>query len=147
MARRYQILHPTDFSRASNAALAVARSLATRNNGELLIVHVLVPPRVLYEVTNLSPRTSKLLMDEARNRARRRLSVLMKELSGKRLHAKSRLLEGVPYLLIPQVARKARVDMIAMGTHRRRGAAGLLLGSVAARVLRLAPCPVLTVRA
>jgi nucleotide-binding universal stress UspA family protein len=125
----------------------VARSFAARNHGELLILHVLVPPRVLFEVTYLSPHAYQRLMADLRGGARRQLSALVTGASRKGVRATGRLLEGVPDLLILRVARDARVDMIVMGTHGRRGAARLLLGSVAARVVRLALCPVLTVSA
>ena len=53
---------------------------------------------------------------------------------------------GVPFEEIVKIAGVERVDMIVMGTHGRSGLDRLLLGSVAERVIRLAPCPVLTVR-
>jgi len=53
---------------------------------------------------------------------------------------------GVPFEEIVRVAQEEHVDMIVMGTHGRSGLNRVLLGSVAERVVRLAPCPVLTVR-
>jgi nucleotide-binding universal stress UspA family protein len=53
---------------------------------------------------------------------------------------------GLPDDRIVETARRENVDVIVMGTHGRRGAARLLLGSVAARVIASAPCPVLTIR-
>ncbi|MEK7715145.1 MAG: universal stress protein, partial [candidate division NC10 bacterium] len=53
---------------------------------------------------------------------------------------------GVPFEEIVKAAEKEGADMIVMGTHGRSGLNRLLLGSVAERVIRLAPCPVLTVR-
>jgi nucleotide-binding universal stress UspA family protein len=53
---------------------------------------------------------------------------------------------GVPFEEIVKIAGEERVDMIVMGTHGRSGLDRLLLGSVAERVIRLALCPVLTVR-
>jgi nucleotide-binding universal stress UspA family protein len=53
---------------------------------------------------------------------------------------------GAPYATILSQAKEGRFDLIAMGTHGRTGVAHLLLGSVAERVVRTAPCPVLTVR-
>ena len=59
---------------------------------------------------------------------------------------KAVLLEGVPYDRIARVARSKRADLIVMGTHGRSGLSKFFLGSVAERVIALAPCPVLTVR-
>jgi len=53
---------------------------------------------------------------------------------------------GSPYQEIVDLATDERADLVAMGTHGRSGMSRLLLGSVADRVIRLAPCPVLTVR-
>jgi nucleotide-binding universal stress UspA family protein len=55
------------------------------------------------------------------------------------------LRHGTPWTEIATVAREAKADLVVMGTHGRRGVARMLLGSVAERVVRTAPCPVLTV--
>ena len=57
-----------------------------------------------------------------------------------------KLVTGNTFLEIIQVARDDDVDMIVMGTHGRTGLAHVLIGSVAERVVREAPCPVLTVK-
>ena len=56
------------------------------------------------------------------------------------------LLDGAPHEQIPRAVRRTRADLLVIGTHGRTGLTKVLLGSVAERVLRLAPCPVLTVR-
>jgi nucleotide-binding universal stress UspA family protein len=53
---------------------------------------------------------------------------------------------GIPEQVLVEVARRTRADLIAMGTHGRSGLSHFFLGSVAERVLRTAPCPVLTAR-
>ena len=62
------------------------------------------------------------------------------------MKASSRLLEGPPADRIAEVARSWRASLIALGTHGRTGLARFFLGSVAARMVAIAPCPVLTVR-
>jgi nucleotide-binding universal stress UspA family protein len=62
------------------------------------------------------------------------------------VRAKSLLLEGVPHEQIARTARRQRADVVVMGTHGRTGLAKLFLGSVAGRVIAIAPCPVMTVR-
>jgi nucleotide-binding universal stress UspA family protein len=61
-------------------------------------------------------------------------------------HARAVLRTGVPYQEIVALATDERADLIVIGTHGRGGINRVLLGSVADRVVRLAPCPVLTVR-
>ena len=62
------------------------------------------------------------------------------------IKASWRLQVGVPFEEIVRVAKEEHADMIVMGAHGRSGLNRVLLGSVAERVIRLAPCPVLTVR-
>jgi nucleotide-binding universal stress UspA family protein len=56
------------------------------------------------------------------------------------------IMEGSPYEVIARAARSRRADVLVLGTHGRTGLSRFFLGSVAARVLASAPCPVLTVR-
>jgi len=71
---------------------------------------------------------------------------LRKQLREKNLKVKTYLVSGAPYREILKKTQLEKVDLIVMGTHGRTGVAHLLLGSVAERVVRLSPCPVLTVR-
>ena len=63
------------------------------------------------------------------------------------VRATSVLLEGVAHAQIARTARRLRADVVVVGTHGRTGLAKLFLGSVAGRVIAIAPCPVMTVRA
>jgi nucleotide-binding universal stress UspA family protein len=63
------------------------------------------------------------------------------------LAAEPLVLRGVPYAAIAEAARSVGADLVVLGTHGRTGVQRLLLGSVAAKVISTAPCPVLTVRA
>ena len=69
---------------------------------------------------------------------------LPSELSGRSVELRVEI--GHPFEQILEVAKGERVDMIVMGTHGRTGLAHIVLGSVAERVVRMAPCPVLTVK-
>src|SRR3990172_4207161 len=128
-----RILHPTDFSRASGAAFLKALALAKESRAELLLVHVLLPTTPFIGDGYISPKTYEELEASARRGAQR-------------ARVKAVLLEGVPYDRIARVARSKRADLIVMGTHGRSGLSKFFLGSVAERVIALAPCPVLTVR-
>jgi nucleotide-binding universal stress UspA family protein len=78
--------------------------------------------------------------------AERRLSRLVAHARKSGIRVKSLLLEGVPHDRIVRAARSTHADLVVLGTHGRTGLGRLFLGSVASRVVTLAPCPVLTVR-
>ena len=141
-----RILHPSDFSPASRPALRQAIQLAKAVRGHLVIVHVLTTPIVVPEVY-LSPRTYDELDESIRASGRRQLTRLLAHARRAGVRASGRLLEGVPVdAPIVRIAKTVRADVIVMGTHGRSGVRRVVLGSVAARVVAAAPCPVLTVR-
>src|SRR5262249_14134752 len=78
--------------------------------------------------------------------ARSLLTGLAKRLAAKGLSVKTHMSSGAAYREIVEEASKEKADLIVMGTHGHRGIGHLLLGSVAAKVVRMAGCPVLTVR-
>ncbi|OGL20089.1 MAG: hypothetical protein A3G97_10905 [Candidatus Rokubacteria bacterium RIFCSPLOWO2_12_FULL_69_21] len=141
-----RILHPTDFSRASGAAFLKAVALAKESRAELLLVHVLLPTTPFIGDGYISPKTYEELEASARRGAQRELAKVVARAQKAKARVKAVLLEGVPYDRIARVARSKRADLIVMGTHGRSGLSKFFLGSVAERVIALAPCPVLTVR-
>lgn len=141
-----RILHPTDFSRASGAAFLKAVALAKESRAELLLVHVLLPPTPFIGDGYVSPKTYEELEAAARRSAQRELAKVAARAQKAKARVKAVLVEGVPYDRIARVARSKRADLIVMGTHGRSGLSKFFLGSVAERVIALAPCPVLTVR-
>jgi nucleotide-binding universal stress UspA family protein len=144
-----QILHATDFSRASRPALVKAIALARQNRAPLVIAHAL-PPVVLPvggDFGYVAPRTYETIDQNARQYARKHLTAAVRRAKGAGARATALLLDGVPHEQIPRAIRRTRADLVVIGTHGRTGLAKVLLGSVAERVVRLASCPVLTVRA
>jgi nucleotide-binding universal stress UspA family protein len=141
-----RILHPTDFSRASGAAFLKAVALAKESRAELLLVHVLLPPTPFIGDGYVSPKTYEELEAAARRSAQRELAKVAARAQKAKARVKAVLVEGVPYDRIARVARSKRADLIVMGTHGRSGLSKFFLGSVAERVIALAPCPVLTIR-
>lgn len=141
-----RILHPTDFSRASGAAFLKAVALAKESRAQLLLVHVLLPTTPFIGDGYISPKTYEELEASARRGAQRELAKVVAKAQKAKARVKAVLLEGVPYDRIARVARSKRADLIVMGTHGRSGLSKFFLGSVAERVIALAPCPVLTVR-
>jgi nucleotide-binding universal stress UspA family protein len=146
MSRIRRILHPTDFSRASGAAFRKALDLAKTSKTELLVVHVLAPTVPMVGDAYVSPEVYEDLAASARAYGKKNLDALVAKAKKAGVRAKSVLLEGVPHEQIARTARRQRADLVVMGTHGRTGLAKLFLGSVAGRVIAIAPCPVMTVR-
>jgi nucleotide-binding universal stress UspA family protein len=142
-----RILHPSDFSPASTAALKVAVATAKTHHARLLVAHVLPPVPIVPDVY-LATRVPEGLLRDRRARGQRELDRLVRTARRAGVRAAGLLLDfGVVPERIVRLARRRRADLIVIGTHGRSGFAKLTLGSVAARVVTLASCPVLTVRA
>ena len=144
MTRR--VLHPSDFTSFSRAALRKAIELTKANRGELLLVHVVSPVVPVPGDAYISPKMYDDLTESARGFARKQLDKLVAQVKKARVKSRAFVLEGAPAEEIVRFARGRRVDLIVMGTHGRAGLAKLFVGSVADRVVAAASCPVLTVR-
>jgi len=144
MSRR--ILHPSDFSSASRAAYTRAVETAKANREELVLLHVLSPPAVMFSDGYVSPKAYEDLVASAQAWARRQLDRLVTKARKAGVRARGLVVEGLPHEAIVRAARSTRAGTIVMGTHGRTGLPRFFLGSVAARVVATAPCPVLTVR-
>jgi nucleotide-binding universal stress UspA family protein len=141
----YRVIVPTDFSSGAEEALAVAMRLAAAAGSELVLLHVLVQAPLFSEGPFRTDR-SRDVFEAARRWAEAELEAWAAKARGAGVTARTALRTGVPFREIVDVATDERADLIVMGTHGRGGINRVLLGSVADRVIRLAPCPVLTVR-
>src|SRR5262249_25207246 len=147
MMRLEKILVATDFSEPSEAALMYGRELARTFNASLTVLHV---------VENVGARgygaDGFVFIDPSWQReveaaARQQLDAIVSIEDRAVLRAETVVrASNATALAIVDFAKEARIDLIVMGTHGRGGMAHLLMGSVAERVVRVAPCPVLTVR-
>ena len=145
MAIFKHILIPVDFSAHSNAALLLGSEMAARfgSSVSLLHVHELLPYGLPSEYEMYAPDLRQRVIaqiEQGLAAAQRRA-----ETAGART-VETKIIEGYPAADIAKFAAKGGFDLIVMGTHGRRGIQHALLGSVAERVVRMAPCPVLTVR-
>jgi nucleotide-binding universal stress UspA family protein len=148
MSQFRRILYASDFSPASRPAFHRAIGLARANRATLTVAHVYSAIVPLMGDGIATPQVYERWMADVRADAQRRLDRLVaqaKKSDGVRV--KGLLLEGVPHDRILRAARSTRADLIVLGTHGRTGIGRVLLGSVAARIVALARCPVLTVRA
>jgi nucleotide-binding universal stress UspA family protein len=141
----YRIVVPTDFSACSEQAWALARRLAAASGAELVLAHVLVETP-LYSEGAVDMRHVKDVYAAARKWAKETLERWAEAARAEGPKARVVLRTGVPHEEIVALATDERADLVVLGTHGRGGLGRTFLGSVADRVIRLAPCPVLSVR-
>jgi len=138
------ILVATDFSQASEHALAYAQALATSFGSTLHLLHVVPDPVLASAWSEAYAYDLTALGESLRSEAEQQLTERAKSIRD--VAVTTEALVGSPAGTIAGTAAERGVDLIVMGTHGRSGFSHLFMGSVAERVLRSAPCPVLTVR-
>jgi universal stress protein A len=138
------ILAPTDFSDYSKKALSDAFELAQIFGAKLSLLHVLEPSPYLGEF--ILPTMGEDLLSDLERQARAALARVLPEAQNVQIEVTRSVVMGSPSLKIVETAEAEHVDLIVMATHGRTGLSHLLIGSVAERVVRTAPCPVLTIR-
>ncbi len=140
-----RILFPTDFSEPAEYAWPYALTFAEEFGAEVHLVHVVSPPPRLTEAyaVNFNPEKMVHSLTEEAN-ASMDQQIEKAKARGLIFHREVRV--GVDYREIIDYAAKHDIDLIVMATHGRTGLAHVLLGSVAEKVVRKAPCPVLTIK-
>ena len=141
-----RILVPTDFSEPSDEALQYAKGLAEKFNASLHVLHVLEDLAAHAWTTEVYVSALPGVHEEMERQATERLGELLSEDEKRKYDATLALRTGSAFVEVIRHAREEGIDLIVMGTHGRGAIAHMLLGSVAERVVRKAPCPVLTVR-
>jgi universal stress protein A len=130
------ILCPVDFSTSGDFAFDYACAVAARHDASVELLHV---AEASAYAEDEPPKDHPSFEETLRNRLR-------KMAASSTVPVEINLLSGIPYIEIINRATALRADLIVIGTHGRTGMKHLLIGSVAERVVRTAPCPVLTVR-
>jgi universal stress protein A len=138
------ILAPTDFSDYSKKALSDAFELAQTFGATLSLLHVLEPSPYLGEFT--LPTMGEELLGDLERQASAALAQVLPEAQQAKIEVTRAVAIGSPSVKIVETVEAEHVDLIVMATHGRTGLSHLLIGSVAERVVRTAPCPVLTIR-
>lgn len=141
-----RILVPTDFSPQAGKAWVTARHLARAVGAELVLLHVFVET-LLYSETPFSGERIREAYSGARTWAADQLEKLAAEARADGITVKTLTRTGIPHDEIVATAREEAADLITIATHGRGGLNRLILGSVCDRVIRLSPCPVLSIRA
>jgi len=138
------ILVPTDFSTHSEKAVAMAVKIAKLSGGSIHLLHC-------YQLHpgGVSPYgiTVPVEFDEKiREAAAESLAAVEKKVRSEGVEVKSHITPSYPAEAVTELAGEIDADLIVMGTRGATGLQHILLGSVAERTLRMAPCPVLTVK-
>ena len=138
-----KILCPIDHSDCSKEALKYAVSFAMKDEAELYLLHV-IDVRTFDESFDM---TSKQLPDDKTiKQLKEKLLECVPEEIRSDMRIEPIVVQGVPFSEIISISKEKEISVIVMGTHGRTGIAHIMLGSVSEKVVRKAPCPVLTVR-
>ena len=138
------ILVPTDFSEYADYALDYAIELARTLQARLTVVYVLHLSSLALGETSPAVLDATWKALEANAQQRTQMALARVQQAG--LQGASAIVEGIPFQAIIETAESRGIDLIVMGTHGRTGLTHVLMGSVAEKVVRLAPCPVLVTR-
>jgi nucleotide-binding universal stress UspA family protein len=147
MIKLSRILVPSDFSDLSIHSMLYVKSFAAAYRAEVHVLHV-VDEAYQYWMA-LGPNSLPIgpppeeLVSGSRSELNRFVETHLHDVSGAVV---KEVVLGRPFLEIIRYARHKSIDLIIMGTHGRSGLTQALLGSVAEKVVRKAPCPVLTIR-
>jgi nucleotide-binding universal stress UspA family protein len=139
------ILFPTDFSNGARAAMDHAISLAKDYNARLILLYVIQDISIAEWYIPSSISVTDLVEDMQKS-AWNEMNKWNSEVSAKVKDVEKIVVRGVPFVEIIKTAKNKNADLIVIGTHGRTGIDHMLFGSTAEKVVRKAPCPVLTVR-
>lgn len=145
-----KILCPTDFSPPSYEALKLAVKVAQHFDAELWVMHVIPPiplPAPVGDTPFVPGFDLPLYEQELRASSEKALQDVIAARIPPTLGAHAVLAPGDPAREIIRAAEEEKVDLIVIATHGHTGWGRVIFGSVAERVVRLAPCPVLTIKA
>ena len=138
-----KILCPIDHSDCSKEALKYAVSLAMKDEAKLLLLHI-IDIRSFNE--GLEAMSAQIPDEETLEQLRVKLLDCIPEEIRDDMEVEALVVQGIPFAEIISTAKENEIDMIVIGSHGRTGISHMMLGSVSEKVVRKAPCPVLTVR-
>lgn len=139
-----KILFPTDFSEYADYARPYAVELAKKFGSKITVVHVVAAPT--YAVSYEIAVDVVTVREELEKAAEKRLNDVAAKIAADGIEVDTILEVGSGFVEIIAAARTSEADLIVIATHGWGAVKHLLLGSTAERVVRKAPCPVLTVR-
>lgn len=143
MSRITKILCPVDFSPPSDHAADYAVELAQQLGASVTFLHAWEIP--VYAVPEGALTFGVDVMTRVEEAMQSQLAALVKRYVGRGVELFQRVHQGLPALEVVRLVDQAKIDLVVMGTHGRTGLSHVLLGSVAEKVVRTSPVPVLTV--
>lgn len=138
------ILCPIDYSVYSEKALEYAIEFAEKYQAKLYLIHVL--DIRIYDMNDPDLYNVSIVDKDTIDRLKERLLRCIREDIKEKISVEAVVVQGVPFTEIIRAAKEYMVDLIVLGTHGRTGLSQAIMGSVAERVVRKSPCPVLTIR-
>ena len=146
MIKIEKILFPTDFSEHSRHAFNYAISFAKEYGATLFVVHVIEDVQYLANAYMFDVPMMPSFADMEQNRLKEMQEFIDREVDDPNIRIEKVVRHGRPFIEIIQLAKEENVDLIVTATHGRGGLEHVLFGSVAEKVVRKAPCPVLSIR-
>lgn len=146
MIKIEKILFPTDFSEHSKNAFCYALSFAKEYGARLYMLHVIEDIQYLANAYMFDVPIMPSFADMEQNRLKEMQEFIDREVTDPEIKIEKVIKRGRPFIEIIQMAREENIDLIVTATHGRGGLEHVLFGSVAEKVVRKAPCPVLSIR-
>ena len=145
----HTVVLPTDFSRNSDAAIPIAAELAKRDNGKIVLVHS-VEDAVYYTSAaaseGIGPDIEQWIGTITADAGARLKQLAAKIAADYGVNVEPVVRRGRPFEQLDQLAKEYNADLLVISTHGYTGISHLVFGSVSERVVRGAPCPVLSIR-
>ena len=138
------ILCPIDYSVYSEKALEYAIEFAAKYQAKLYLIHVL--DIRIYDMNDPDLYNVSIVDKDTIDRLKERLLRCIREDIKEKISVEAVVVQGVPFTEIIRAAKEYMADLVVLGTHGRTGLSQAIMGSVAERVVRKSPCPVLTIR-
>lgn len=141
-----RILVPVDFSHSTRYSLDIAVDLAEKFEAQIKLIHVFEMPFDYPHLLNIEMDENELYA-AIQAEMEKTLNDLVRQFSRPSVPIEPLFIEnGVPFVEIIRTAKELAIDLIVMSAYSRMGISNLLIGSVTEKVVRKAPCPVLTIR-
>jgi nucleotide-binding universal stress UspA family protein len=141
-----KILFPTDFSEHSEHALSYALSFAKEYGAKVHVLHVIEDVQYLANAYMFDVPVMPSFADIEQSRLKEMQEFIERVITDPTIEIEKTIKRGRPFIEIIRTAREEDVDLIVIATHGRSGLEHVLFGSVAEKVVRKAPCPVLSIR-
>lgn len=142
-----KILWPTDFSEPAEEGLNIALELAAQFSAEILLVHVIAPMPTMYGTAAPAGFHIPSVLEELQESARKSLEEIRQAKIPAEIKSRPFVVNGRPAHEIVRLAAQEKAEIIVIPTQGESGLQRFVFGSVAEKVVRLADCPVLTIRA